>query len=111
MLHYSAPEDYNMATTAVVTFSPGMTNRTISVQTFTDSLVEGDETFSASLSLPVANSDRINLVDNIATATIQDISGKLNNYTLAATLQLSKLMVDYIGKGFCRYKYDCYGGF
>lgn len=73
---YSAPEDY-ISTTEVVTFSPGVTNQTVSVQTVTDSVVEGDETFSASLSLAVAN-DRITLVDNTAIATIQDISGKLN---------------------------------
>lgn len=90
MLHYSASEDY-MATTEVVTFSPGMTNRTVSVQTVSDSLIEGDETFNASLSLVVANSGGVNLVDNIATATIQEINSKPNNHTLAAMLQLCKL--------------------
>ena len=85
-----------MATTEVVTFSPGMTSQTVSIQTVTDSLTEGDEIFSASLSLAVANSDRINLVDNIATATIQDVGGKLNNHSLTAMLQLCKLMVDNI---------------
>ena len=85
VLHYSALEDY-MATTEIVTFSPGMTSQTVSVQTVTDSLIEGDETFSASLSLAAANSDRINLVDNIATTTIQDSSGKSSSHTLAAAL-------------------------
>ena len=71
----TAPADYT-STSEVVTFNPSMTNRTVSVQTATDSLVEGDEMFNAALSLAVAN-NRINLVDNMATATIQDFGGKL----------------------------------
>lgn len=75
---YAVSEDY-VATTELVTFNVGQTNRTVSVQTLTDTLIEGNEMFEASLSLVAGTGQAIVLEDNIATATILDNSGMYNN--------------------------------
>ena len=75
---YAVSEDY-VATTELVTFNPGQNNRSVTVQTLTDTLVEGNEMFEASLSLVAGTGQAIVLEDNIATATILDNSGMYNN--------------------------------
>ena len=75
---YAVSEDY-VATTELVTFNVGQTNRTVSVQTLTDTLIEGNEMFEASLSLVAGTGQAIVLEDNIATATILDNSGMYYN--------------------------------
>ena len=72
-IEFIAPDDY-MATTAQVTFAPGETTQTVSVSTVTDVLIEGNEMFTAVLSMVDPN---VVLDQDTATATILDNSGKL----------------------------------
>lgn len=72
--HSPAPGDYAL-TSETVTFASGDISRNVSVSTQIDALVEGNEVFQASLSL-VSPNDPVMLEDDVANATIQDISGK-----------------------------------
>lgn len=60
----------------MLTFTPGVTRRTVSVQTTDDAFFEGDENFEAVLTLPAVGSERINLRDERAAAAIEDNDGK-----------------------------------
>ncbi len=63
----SADSDYQ-SSTGTVTFNPGETSRTLPVVTFGDTLVEGDEQFSLSLSNPL----NANLAQSSVTLTLVD---------------------------------------
>ncbi|HEU4977922.1 MAG TPA: Calx-beta domain-containing protein [Solirubrobacteraceae bacterium] len=63
----TAPADYT-ATSGTLTFNPGETSKTIDVPVVGDTLVEGDETFSVTLSSP-ANAS---IATGTGTATIVD---------------------------------------
>lgn len=68
----SAPEDFTARLGVQVTFAPGQQSQTVQVATVGDTRYEGDESFSAILSLPT-NSEGVVLGDqDTATATIQD---------------------------------------
>jgi hypothetical protein len=64
-----APGDYTSATGSV-TFAPGDVSETVTVQTNTDALVEGDETFNVNLSTPTGNAA---ILDGIGLGTIVDV--------------------------------------
>ncbi|OUL20124.1 sodium:calcium exchanger [Nostoc sp. RF31YmG] len=61
------------AKTEILTFKQGETNKTFSVQTTTDSLVESNETFSVSLSNPTSGAT-LNPTNSTAKGTITDAS-------------------------------------
>ncbi len=61
------PGDYDL-TSGTVTFNPGETGKTVTVDTNTDGLIEGNETFTVELSAPVNTT----IVDGSGLATIQD---------------------------------------
>ena len=63
--------DYTPQTATVVTIPAGVTSATLNVQTATDSLVEGDETFAVTLSAGSMPSG-VSMGTAIATATITD---------------------------------------
>ena len=63
-----------MATTTQVTFAPGETTQTVSVPTAMDTIIEGDEMFTATLTTVDTS---VALDQSVATATIQDNSGEL----------------------------------
>ena len=63
-----APGDYT-AGTGTVTFAPGDTSETVSVQTNDDALVEGTETFDVNLSNPTGNAT---IADGLGVGTIND---------------------------------------
>ena len=63
-----APGDYT-AGTGTVTFAPGDTSETVSVQTNDDALVEGTETFDVNLSNATGNAA---IADGLGVGTIND---------------------------------------
>ncbi len=63
-----APGDYT-AGTGTVTFAPGDTSETVSVQTNDDALVEGAETFNVNLSSATGNAT---IADGTGVGTIND---------------------------------------
>ncbi len=63
----AAGDDYT-ATTGSLSFGAGITERTIEVAVLGDTVAEGDETFTVTLS----NADNATLADNEGTGTIQD---------------------------------------
>ncbi|BAY09969.1 Calx-beta domain-containing protein [Calothrix sp. NIES-2098] len=73
----TASNDDFTAKTETLTFKQGETNKTYRVQTTTDSLVEGNETFSVSLSNPT-NGATISPTNGKAKGTITDVSGGID---------------------------------
>ena len=63
--------DFTARTDIPVTFSPTETRQTVEVVLLNDDVLEGDENFMGSLSLP-AESTGLTLGVDSATATIQD---------------------------------------
>ncbi len=63
-----APGDYTAAT-GTVTFAPGDTSETVTVQTIDDALVEGTETFAVNLSNASGNAA---IADGLGVGTILD---------------------------------------
>ena len=70
VLLFAAPGDYTPVMQRALSFAPGVTNMTVSVQLIMDSTAEGLEQFVAILSNPSANA---NLGNRMATVQIRGI--------------------------------------
>lgn len=73
----TASSDY-LETSGTLTFSPGQTNKTISVFVLADKIVESNETFQLSLS----GQNRGTIAQGTAVATISDTSSLTSDYTI-----------------------------
>lgn len=88
--------DYT-ATSGTLTYTPGQTNRTVTVPLLDDAVAEGSETFSVSLSSPsnatIAPGAGVVTItdDDAASVTIADVSGNEDDgaITLTATLDVA----------------------
>lgn len=72
---YSAPEDYVSRIEVLVTFTAGETEQFVEVLLVDDNVVEGEEVFSATLTLPAGSSGVALGQNSEATATITDDDG------------------------------------
>ena len=89
----TAGEDYT-ATSGTLTFAPGDLTKTISVNIFIDEFLEGDETFTVSLSNPVNGYLKDNLQEAIGTIKNDDTTFEIvdEGYE-AATSYAGKMLV------------------
>jgi len=74
----TAGQDYKSAS-GQLTFDPGTLRQSITLEIFTDELVEGDETFSINLT---AETNNITIIKSAATITIKDQNGSGSDGTL-----------------------------
>ena len=95
-----APLDYSTVPLSVLTFAPGVTSRTVTVQVNGDTLFEQNETFVVNLSLPVnatiadnqGQGTILNDDSNIPSITINDVTlteGNLGTTNATFTVTLS----------------------
>ena len=80
MLFISLASDFN-STMQAVTIVAGTNSSTMNVQVINDTIVEGDETFRMSLSVPSSLSPEIATgIITSATVAIIDTSGEINHW-------------------------------